>query len=454
MNFQPKLKQCIKNIFTNKLIIVCLAYALIYFLSGFCKWLQFANCILAFICFITFTPQQAFCLLLFAHSFTLSFIIYDFAFAVVMISFVFIMFAKYIRGIKKKKYFIHKKLAIIFAILTITSTIISFFFGICPQAILYLIYMPLFYLMFTMQSDLNLRQGVDYLLFGLISSSLLSALGLLIPNYQLSAILQGRFRGYTNNPNNIYQRAIFIITYYIYLYLSNNLSHLKFYSTYAACALITLLSGSKTGLFFLVLFTLLFIIIYLYQDFKKRYKFALLFVLSIAIAGFILKDYLISTLNRFFYNKENLITSILTNRDKIWILYINGWLENCFTFLFGRGMFGAEVFFPLENARVGSHNLYLFILYRFGIVGAIAFAYCIYLIIKHHKDYKFSFISFIPMFWLLLQNMCDNTFRHFNIMYIVFAFMAMFESKKEFKSNRQIKKEKFKNLQRQNKTEN
>lgn len=435
------LKENLKKFFTNKLIIICCIYAAFYFLSGFWKWFQIINCLIAIVCFVLFTPQESFCILLFAHSFTQSKIIYDFTFAVVMISFTILLLIKYIIGLKQKKYFIHKPLAIIFSILTISSIIISFPFGIYPPTLLYLMYMPLFYLIFTMKNDFNLKQAVNYLFMGLIFSSVLGFIAIFMPNYKLSTITGTRFHGFTNNPNNIYQRAIFIITYYMYQYLRNNLSHIKFYTSYGICSIITLLSGSKTGLIFLLLFTLIFIVLFLSQDFKKRYKLALIFIVAVTIIMFLLRNYVAETVSRFFNSNENFISAILTNRDKIWILYINGWLENPFTCLFGRGLLSMEVYFPLEQSYVGSHNLYLFLLYRFGIIGTLAFAYCIYLVIKHHKDFKFSFISFLPMLWLILQNMCDNTFRHFNIMYIVFCFMAMFESKKEVNSETKVKEE-------------
>ena len=330
--------------------------------------------------------------------------------------------------------------------MVIASSIISPFFGICSHAIFYIIYLPLFYLFITMRKEFNLREALAYMLYGLLLSVTLAGFSLLFEHYNLIVFQLERFRAYASNPNYLYTPTIFLTIYYMYLYLKNNLSHIKFYTIYTVCSLVILTTGSKTGLFFLVLFTIIFIILYLSADFKKRFKYALILLRIVFVFGLILRNQILTTINRLFNTNNNLVTSILTNRDQIWLIYLQQWCENPFTFFFGRGIFAAEPFVPIERARVASHNLYVFSLYRFGIIGTATFAYCIYLIIKNHKDYKFSFTSFIPMLWLILQCMCDNVFRPFNIIYIVLAFMAMFESKKEIKSNRQIKKERFEKL--------
>ena len=444
------LKNKFKTLITNKLVLICLCYALIYFLSGFNKWIQIINCILALVCFIVLTPQEAFCLFLFSHCFTLSNIIYSFTFCAVLVEFVLIMYVRYINGVNQRKYKVHKPLATIFTIIVIASSIISPFFGICSHAIFYIIYLPLFYLFITMRKEFNIRQAFSYLLYGLILSVVLAGFSLLFnKHYEMSVILQNRFRAYASNPNYLYTPAIFLAIYYMYLYLKIDLGHIKFYTIYTVCALIILSTSSKTGLFFLALFTLIFMILYLSADFKKRFKYALILLAIVLIVGIVLWQQILTTINRLFNTNDNLLTSILTNRDQIWLVYLQQWCENPFTFFFGRGIFSAEPFVPIEGARVASHNLYVFSLYRFGVIGTAAFAYCIYLVIKHHKDYKFSFIAFMPMLWYILQGMCDNVFRPFNIMYIVLCFMVMFESKKEIKSNSQIKKERFQRLKQQ-----
>ena len=66
-------------------------------------------------------------------------------------------------------------------------------------------------------------------------------------------------------------------------------------------------------------------------------------------------------------------------------------------------------------------------LYRFGILGCVALGYIVYLFIKGINKKSPKFIAFLPLMWLLLESLCENTFKCYNITYFMFAGMILFQ---------------------------
>lgn len=422
---------------TTFLLIVCFCFALLYFLSGFWKWFQIGCCILAIISFLLLPINQSFCLFLFAHSFNSSIIIYDFCFAVILISFTAIMLIKYCIGLKNKKYKFHKQLGIILSVVYISSILLSIPYKVYTGGILYLCYLPLIYFFFCMREEFNIRQGIAWMFGGLIFSSAFGMLSLLFTNYQLPAMFYERFRGLTDNPNYIYMRAIFCICYYIHLQINNKLSNLKFYLIYFSCIIITLFSFSKTGLLLLVLFSFIYFILLCTKS-KNRLKHSLIFIGFLALTCLCLSPVLLVIMKRFTSITESsngIITSLFSFRDHIWITYLKEWTSNPIIFLFGKGLFSAQPYIAIENSHRASHNLYIFLLYRFGLIGTLALVYCIYLVVKSKNKKYACFTAFLPMLWFILESMCDNTFKIYNIMYLVLAFMVLFDKSNLEKTN-------------------
>ena len=108
-------------------------------------------------------------------------------------------------------------------------------------------------------------------------------------------------------------------------------------------------------------------------------------------------------------------------------MYWNECVKNPITVLFGNGLISEEVFIPSQNITRTSHNLYLFLFYRFGFVGCIALSVGFYFIVKTLSKNKTNFILSMPLIWYLLVSFADNTFLCFNITFLPISLLFMFE---------------------------
>ena len=183
----------------------------------------------------------------------------------------------------------------------------------------------------------------------------------------------------------------------------------------------------------LALMSLIFVIIYLKQDFKKRLINILAFTLVIAVVGVICFKFIVAIYERISaaFTNENMISSLLTDRDDIWITYIKKIFENPFSLFLGNGMFTTQLYSASQGAPAETHNFYLFLLYRFGIFGIMILAYIVYHFIKELNPSKPKFIASLPLLFLLIESLFDNTMKCYNITYFMFAMMILFLNCKE-----------------------
>jgi len=432
---QQKFKNYLKNTFTNKLVLICLALSFVYFISGYFFNLEFIVCAIAITCFIILPIQPAFCIFFFLHNFLYSAIEWYIGFVVTYVCFTVILCVKYIIGVKNKKFSLNIKVLICFAIAFLLSMLSSINHEIYIGAVLYVVYLPLLYVMFEIRDELNITQMMNYMLFGFILSNCLSLFGSILPNYGYSCMLSGRYQAFSVNPNYLGMRAAFISIFYFAITIKNKKSILPFVFIYLFSLAVILATQSKTSLVLMALFTIIFIIIYLKKDFKKNIKYVLIFLLIAIILCFVFYKFTIQLINRFIPDKTNLLHSLLTGRDEIWLMYWNDCVKNPITILFGNGLISQEAFIPSQNITRTSHSLYLFLFYRFGIIGCIALGLGFYFIIKKLSKNKASFISSLPLLWFLLESLVDNTFLCFNLTFLPLALLFMFSKNAQVNNN-------------------
>lgn len=432
-DFFLNLKTSILNIKANKTVMVCILLSIIYLISGYWKWIEILMSLTAIVFMAILPLQDAFCIFMFSHSFTLSNIGYDSCFMVTQIGFCIILLVKYIIGLKKGIYQYHRKIVISIVALVSISVFISIPNNWYMGSFLYFGYFALFYLIFAMRSEFKITQGMNYMFGGLLTSCSLAALSMIFPLFQYEVIASGRFRAFFNNTNYVYMRAMFVLTYYMSRYLHNKLSNIKFISIYLLLSIITLATQSKTGIVMLALFTLIFVTLYLKQDFKKRIKVVGILLLAAIAVCLLCSKFILSVWDRFAqsFKSDNFFNSLLTGRDIIWKRYWNAIFSNPWKALFGHGMLTEQIFIASIFGPTETHNFYLFLLYRFGIVGTCFLGYIVYLFMKELGYAKPTFISWLPLIFLLLESFCDNTFKCYNISYFICAIMILFIAQKE-----------------------
>lgn len=421
------IKEKFNSIVSNRTIMACALLSIIYLTSGFWRWLEIGVCVCALVFFIILPLAGSLCVFMFLHSFTLSYIVYDSLYVATFILYFFVLLVKYIIGVKKHIYTFNKKIVALILGFIVISTAIGFGFRTYIGAWLYLGYLPLAYLLFSMRKDFSIHSGFNYMFGGIIATSLLALVFMHVPNFQYSVYHSSRFMAFTNCTNYLYMRAMVILCYYMYMYLNKKLSLPKFAVIYIICALITLSTLSKTGLGVLVLFTLIFIALWLKQDFKKNLKYVMIFLSIVILLALIFYDVIYKTINRYLiaFNSDNFINKLLSGRDTIWKVYLDKCTANPFRMLFGYGLLTEELATFSSVKTYAPHNLYIFMLYRFGIVGIIAFIYIAIVFAKHFFTGKPKFIAYLPLVFMLVESLFDNTFKSYNFTYFVFAIMVL-----------------------------
>jgi len=428
MHMKNKLKEKFNSIISNRTIMVCAILSVIYIISGFWKWFEIGVSVCALVFLVILPLADSLCVFMFLHSFTLSNIVYDSCFMVTLIGYCLILLVKYIIGVRKNHYEFNKKITYIMIGFIALSLLVNIGVPIYRGAWLYLTYLPLAYLLFNMRKDLSIKSGMNYMFAGIIATSLMALVFMNVPHFGYEVFTpSNRFSAFTNCTNYLYMRAMVVLCYYMYAYLNNKLTLPKFAIIYGVCALVTLSTLSKTGMGVLILFTLIFIVLWLKKDFKKNFKYVLIFLFIIVLIALIFHDFIFKIITRYLsaFKAEDFIGSLLTGRDEIWKVYLNKCVSNPFRLLFGHGLLGEELFVPALRDTWATHNLYIFMLYRFGILGSLAFIYVVIAFAKYFFKSKPKFIAYLPLIFMLIESMFDNTFKSYNFTYFVFAVMVL-----------------------------
>lgn len=420
------------NNFTKKnsaqvAITLSLVFSFLYFLTGYWSWFEIAISSIAILAFLCLSIETSFCLLFFLHNFLTSTLVWDLGFTITLIGFCAIMLIKYILGVQNQRYKLNKTVIISFSIALIISLLASINKTVYNGAFLYLTYLPLIYLMISLKDEFNLMKVVNFMLFGFILANIMSFAVQYLPNYGLQ-FQTYRHQAFSDNPNYLAMRAMFLITFYFTMYFKGKISLLKLFVIFTFSSIIVVLTQSKSSLVLLGLFFIIFLILFLKKDFKKNVKWVGIFVLTLLLLAFILSNSLIEIVNRFIPDKNNIFNSLVTGRDEIWLMYFNECVKNPITILFGNGLLTSEVFIPSQNMARTSHSLYLFLFYRFGIIGCIALGVGFFYLIKKISNKKIHFYESIPLLWFLFISLVDNTFLCFNITFLPLAILLMFDS--------------------------
>ncbi len=433
MTLNSKIKNKFNRLINNKTFMTCALLTVVYLISGYWKWLEIGVTAIALIFFILQPVQKSFCVYMYLHSFTLSNIGYESCLIGTTICFSLVLLIKYIIGVKHKTYPIYKQLIIIMSSFILVSVLISLPNKFYAGAWMYLTYFPLFYLFFAMRKDFEINQAIKYMMSGVFITCGLSLIFHFVPKFQYNTTKYGnRFVAFSNHPNSLYIRALFGLTYYMYCLLNNKLPLWKFILIYLFSAVIILLTLSKMGIAMLCLMTFITVIIYLKQDFKKRIKYVGIFATILLIIALICHKQISSIFQRIFlgdaFFKNNKLNSLTTGRNDIWSDYFKQCIKTPFTLLFGNGLLTQEVFIYAQYEIRSPHSLYLFLLYRFGIVGILVLAYIVYLFLKLLNKEKPSLISYIPLIMFLLVSLVSNTMKSYNFTYIILSAQILFEN--------------------------
>ncbi|MBQ9796014.1 MAG: O-antigen ligase family protein [Clostridia bacterium] len=418
-------KEKIQKFFKSKFVILALVYAFVFLVSSYFKYLEILLIPIMLYAFIVLDIEQGFYFFLYTQPFYVSQFLRRPA-IIAEVVFMAILLIKFIIGVKNKKYKLYKKLGILIAAFTGYTLFVSLFHKMAAYSIAYIFYLPIFYIVFCTRHEYSLEKITRVVAYSLIFSCIVS-LGMLPITTRETCyrIVDGafRFRGFYGSANTLYMTALLGLSCYMYLYFKNKVEFKEYIIMFFVLAGLSLSTSSKANIVILALLTLISVICYLIKDFKKRIWQILIAAGMVLLVLIIFKDFTMSLVSRFLnVDSGNFLNSLSTGRMDIWSAYVKEIFENPFDCLFGHGMLSKYAYVPEQGRDRAQHNLYIFLLYKFGIIGILFLFLIMWQFVKDSGKTRPMFINLIPLIYFLVGAMVDNSFMYPQY-YIIVAFV-------------------------------
>lgn len=431
-----KTKDYTRDFLKSKTTLIALICLIVYLISGYCEYLQFLIVGISLVYFLIAPAQDGLCLLVFLMSFSHSSKWFCLQINYTPVVFVVAVGIKYFVGVKNDKYKFDKKLWWAICIFMLVSTIVTFvglnsLKDVGFQAWAYIFYLPGLYFAGFMKKEFDVPRIMTYLFVGLVLSCAISPICFVLPHYSYKCLASERFSAFIFHPNYVYMMSLILLTYFMYLFLNDRIKMLTFLSLYAILTIIILLTFSKTGFFMLILFSFVFLILFIRKDKKRGLQLTLILCALALIIGAVAHKVVFEIIHRLFMYDDDVLNSITTGRIDIWKEYFSSWSESVFSILFGQGLFAKQVFIPVQNRTRASHNLYVFLLWRFGIVGCVVLGIVVYKIYKIYCDQRPTISAWLPIAFFMLDGMCENTFKVHNYAYYIVCLLILASATKE-----------------------
>lgn len=307
-----------------------------------------------------------------------------------------------------------------------------------PLLVLFIIY-----LYTTEFQKIDVQKLMRYFIFATLGSSFLALFANLIPSFYIyvrklvysESVI--RFSGLNGDSNYYSVNLIFALIFSFLLY-KNKGGELLFWLECAMIAYFGILTYSKS---FLLMFVIIMIVVFLdYLRCKKWGVVALfcigaLFLLLQLLQG---KLEMVNGVIERLTRAEGSLDRLTTGRWEIWKDYVSVIFTNLQIFLFGAGING-----PLIN-RYSPHNLYIDVLYHFGVIGTIVLIGTIVVCMRHKNKislnkYKYlgAMVFFVMYFFLHGVQSYEICF-HIFFVYLVYHFTVNDKSRKNDNRIRRI----------------
>lgn len=256
-------------------------------------------------------------------------------------------------------------------------------------------------------NDIDLKQVILYLSFGLIVSSICALLSYVggvsaKPPFLHDSLCGIRFSAYFNYVNALALYCSLCQTSLLTLFLTKRLNLRKWWWLVAIITIIGLSTFSKS---FIAITTFTYILVcvlgLIQSKSKKKYITNLCIgALIVGIIFLIFNSYATSIIKRFYVDTGygHGINTATTGRFEIWKGYIKYLIDHPGFMIFGRGIVADSV------GEFTPHNLFISILYRLGIVGTlILVAFVVYICIQAKLRKNINY--YLPLL-IVLINVC------------------------------------------------
>lgn len=416
----------------HRMLIGLFIISVLLFLTQIFKPVEWVSAVVIFAFAISCSVSEIFCFNLFLMAFSGV----GFQFVVGIGSCVFSLLVKYVIMVVKKQKNIYKLPLAVSVVLLLVFSLYNY--GINKEGVeiglMFIYVIVLIYFVFVFKNEIDISKCFNYLLLGFVISIILSIASLPIDSFKKELYFDDniykRFNLFTHHMNNLSIQSMFMLSYAIYS-LINRKRKLWIDVVSIVVALSLGISTMSKAFFLITCLMLVYVAVVLIVKFKTK---SLIYVCGlfgvVAIALIVGWKYVQIIIDRFFlYFKEgSMLNMFTTGRVDIWKCYLNEWRSTPAKILFGVGLFTKQ---PMVSS---AHNVFIFLLHRFGLVG---FALLILLIATYIKNsnsklkiHLFNVLLFVLWFVIALE---ENVLSDQFAIYLLFGIMLMFKPKNDEK---------------------
>lgn len=372
--------------------------------------------------------------------------------------------------------FKHKKISfkplIVIALCLIYYLVIPTHYGSSIYNIVYrLAFLINIYFVYESRDSLDFKSIIKVLCYSFIVSSLFSFLNQYTPKLKLDGAYyyqEGMFRfdGMFLHPNEFADFAMIALVGLMVLMYFEKISMPEFLGLFLTIFVFGYISLSRTFIVVFVVMLLLFIAVYFAKYKTDALRFLCGFIALIILFYLIMDKYtyllayrfensiegdgLIYTLEMLFLPEnramlQGVYDGIIyydTGRLSLWTLYFRRIFETSSSFLFGYGLNAPDI------GKVHSHNIAIFVIYKYGLIGTILSVLFILSMVefkkvKELKTYIGSLL--VPISFIGVSLLNNNNFDSVIYFIIIAAICFSFKIKKDKSS---AEKERIKMIER------
>ena len=261
------------------------------------------------------------------------------------------------------------------------------------------------YFAFVYSKEINVSKCFNSILIGFIVSAVIGFGASELFNASIDMFVfdgkNHRLQLLSYQMNNITVHAVIHIAYAIYSLFNRKR---KVWNDVIAIITFVILGALTLSKAFLITIAIIILISFILLIIKLKRKAIIpagLIILFSIIGVICFWPYIQTVIDRFFvtYSNANLLSKITTGRYEIWIHYLSDWAKYSKITLLGAGLFVPDI------NNMSPHSVFIFILYRFGVVGLFMIAGLVMAYAKSsERKIKLNLSNWLVLAtWLLLS---------------------------------------------------
>ena len=404
----------------------------------FPMWLISGSAILILACFCSVT--EIFCLMMYLELYSGLYGQYVIGIGAGLL----VLAVRYIIELKKGTKKLYKIPLILTTVLVVLYSCINYSFDTngfySGMNFVYMFY--IIYFIYIYHKEIDIARCFNYLLFGMVVTAGLSYLSLDYPNFALNvSYYDGKYNRLvmlTMHMNFLMMLCLFEIAYSIYSLFHKKRHPLLDTFAIIVSVIIGFCTLSKAFVIVLIGF-FIYTIICLIIKFKLK---SIIFIAIVSLFTFgickIFDSYLTDIYSRFFvyFEDKTFMHKITTGRSEIWAAYMDEIFSSPQKAMFGVGLFTSD----LQEA--GPHNSWIFLLYRFGMVGVILIGVLIASYIMNGKPwFKIRFNNCLMVFTWFVLSLEEVVFSDKFLIFLLFGLIIMFKEQADPEGYRKVVEE-------------